>query len=223
MLFNKLILSIVISSLSLLVFLNLGCQVVKNSEADSSALLEADPIVPEEIEVYFHPYETTFKPIAELINDTQYTRIDIAMYSMEVNNSLIIEALEAQRPRIDAGELQVRVIFQGYGNPCKKCLPLESLGVDVRQIDSKDVHHKFGIFYNQENGSVMTGSGNWSNSSNQFYDENMFRIRNHPGLASAYITEFQKLWAFHEPQRQLTAQEQELNRDDDPNNDVWDS
>jgi phosphatidylserine/phosphatidylglycerophosphate/cardiolipin synthase-like enzyme len=187
---------------------------------------ELVPKSPEDIRIFFHPYpeDSTFKPIAEWVRDPAYKRIDIAMYSMEVDSqkSEIIKAIMEQSDRIKSGDLKVRMIFQGYKKPCQKCIPLERIGIDIRQIRSKSVHHKFGVFYGPTKSSVMTGSGNWSTSSNTMYDENMLFINNHPNLASRYIGEFQKLWKYHEDQRPLSSDEQALNADEDPANDVWD-
>ena len=211
--------------------LPLGCRTTSSGDStlqDASRVRDAENLTPresEDIDIYFHPFESTFGPVAELVRDPEFKRIDIAMYSMETNpeRSEIIRAFQEQAERIESGDLKVRMLFQGYKDPCEKCPLFEQLGIDVRQVNSKDVHHKYGVFYGGDKTAVMTGSGNWSSSSNSNYDENMMLIRNHPGLAMRYVKEFQTLWAYYEPKRDLSPEEQALNEDDDPSNDIWDN
>ena len=63
------------------------------------------------------------------------------------------------------------------------------------------MHHKFAVFDKQcENlkgtGSVVTGSGNWSRSSNLLYDEDFLEFQDNQDAVEAFSGEFDYVWDY---------------------------
>lgn len=165
-----------------------------NPNANAVEALDGEGLDP-----MFHPYDYTLEEIADRIRQG-YSRIDLAMYNMEETAKSPVIALlqeEEMQERIQSEEVKIRILFQGYGErqgPVSAAL--EALGADVRHFaSSRDVHHKFGIFTDDELPPVLvTGSANWSMSSYNRYNENLLFIDDHPGVTSMYQAEFEKLW-----------------------------
>lgn len=153
------------------------------------------------VEVLFHPYDPSLSLIAEHLGQAKQT-IDIAMYNMDTTEqSPIISLLSSDfmQSKIRSGELQVRLIFQGYEDPEKlsdKKTAMENLGVDVRHLAiGAKMHHKFAVIDGFTNvPTLVTGSANWSLSSRDNYNENILLIENKPGLAHKFQEQFQFLW-----------------------------
>lgn len=154
------------------------------------------------IEALFHPHDPTLQKISQWISEAQST-VDIAMYNMDTTEASPI-VLELQRPeiqkRIQSGDLKIRVLFEGYGNPegtNKKRQSLENLGADVRFLGNEKVkiHHKFAVIdsWGSQN-RVITGSANWSMGSFNYYDENIIFFTQEPEVTARYQTEFNRLW-----------------------------
>lgn len=125
--------------------------------------------------------------------------IDIAMYSM--SDAGILDALGRARGR----GVSVRFLFEPARDEAKapagtKSAQVEAKGIDVRFIN-KIMHHKFMIVdgprqtaFSALGATLMTGSGNWSNSAGTRYDENTVVLRGAPELALAFQREFNHLW-----------------------------
>lgn len=153
------------------------------------------------VEVLFHPHDPTLEQIAQWILEADRS-IDIAMYNMETGDaSPVIQALKSKavQERLQAGKLQIRLIFEGYGTPednTKKMGSLEALGLDVRYLGLMvKVHHKFAVIDSgRKIQRVVTGSANWSLSSYRNYNENILFFENEGEISSRYQQEFNRLW-----------------------------
>jgi phosphatidylserine/phosphatidylglycerophosphate/cardiolipin synthase-like enzyme len=156
----------------------------------------ADRCVASTTDVIFspQPYETShLLRIRELI-DAATTSIDLALYSF--SDARIMDALG----RAVARGVVVRLIFEDAGS--QRNAPsgttsgrLETMGVEVRYIN-KIMHHKFAIL---DRATLVTGSGNWSNSAATRYDENTVFIQGNAELTLSYQREFDLLWQYSRP------------------------
>lgn len=157
-----------------------------------------DPVA----EVIFSPqaYNSShLARVAALIDGAQRT-IDVAMYSF--SDYSILNALEAAVAR----GVVVRFIFESANSDRMDpegtfSARLEDIGINVRYIN-KIMHHKFAIFdgpaYSLDGayeGTLVTGSGNWSNSAGTRYDENTVIITGSGELLLRFQKEFNHLWA----------------------------
>ena len=125
--------------------------------------------------------------------------IDIAMYSFR--DSAITAALERA---VDRG-VTVRFLFQTARDDRSDpegstSARLEAMGIEVRWIN-QIMHHKFAIIdgartsLDEANGATLiTGSGNWSNSAATRFDENTLVIHGNVELNLRYQREFNHLW-----------------------------
>lgn len=158
-----------------------------------------------EVEVLFHPKDPTLVRIANWIGTAQ--KIDIAMYNMDLTDgSPIIQKLKSEpiQSKIKSGELQIRMIFEGYGTRAQadeKLKMIESLGVDARYLGKQPkVHHKFAVIdTGHPNQRVITGSANWSSSSAKNYNENILFFDQQPESNFRFQTEFNRLWKKSKP------------------------
>lgn len=158
-----------------------------------------------ESKVLFHPFDETLKEASRVVLSAEQN-IDIAMYNMDVSdNSPVIQALKsaAVQEKLHAKTLKIRVVFEGYGtvqdNEARSAV-LEGVGVDVRWLKGgKKVHHKFAVVdAGTEDAVVVTGSANWSLSSQRSYDENIMYWHGVPRLVESFQTEFNLLWSLGE-------------------------
>lgn len=170
------------------------------------------------IEVLFHPRDPTLERIAEWISQAKH-RVDIAMYNMELGDeSPVIKKLKSPeiQKRIQSGDLQIRIIFEGYGGlkgNQEKLDLLENLGLDARFLGKTvKVHHKIAIIDSGTNHQrVVTGSANWSLSSYRGYNENILFLENEPEANYRFQTEFERLWEHCKPfGRDLNIPSQEI-------------
>lgn len=153
------------------------------------------------VEVLFHPYQDTFSAIVDRLK-TAEERIDMALYNLEASDkSSIIQYLgsPAVQKRIKSGDLHIRLIFEGYASEeenLEKMLTLEKLGIDARALgSSRKMHHKFAIIDgNHKDGSVISGSANWSLGSFNNYNENILFFDNEGEMAQEFQKEFDFLW-----------------------------
>jgi phosphatidylserine/phosphatidylglycerophosphate/cardiolipin synthase-like enzyme len=155
--------------------------------------------------VLFHPYDPTLETISiELLAAEQ--NIDIAMYNLDVTDgSPVIRTIKSdvfQQKMRDQG-LRVRLIFEGYGDAADvraRSEALEQLGIDVRWLKGgKKVHHKFAVIdSDRDRATVISGSANWSLSSQRNYDENILFFPNNISYASDFQSEFNLLWSMSE-------------------------
>lgn len=154
------------------------------------------------VEVLFHPYQDTFTAIVDRLK-TAEERIDMALYNLEASDkSSIIRyiASPAVQKRLKSGDLHIRLIFEGYASEeenLEKMLKLEKLGIDARALgSSRKMHHKFAIIDgNHRDGSVISGSANWSLGSFNNYNENILFFDNEGEMAQEFQKEFDFLWS----------------------------
>lgn len=153
-------------------------------------------------DVYFSPQATRatshLARAEQLIDSAQHT-IDIAMYSF--SDSGIMNALDRARQR----GVEVRFVFEpahaDSSSPAgTTSAKIEALGIDVRFVN-KIMHNKFIIVDGPRNdvfdaldGTLMTGSANWSNPAGTRYDENTVLLRGTPRLLLQFQREFDLLW-----------------------------
>ena len=145
------------------------------------------------------PFENShLKKAIDLINSAQKS-IDIAMYSFRVYD--ILYALENA---IERG-VKIRFIFnaanQDKNDPQgTMSAKLEEAGINVRYIN-KIMHHKFAIVDGPISsiddayfGTLITSSGNWSNSAGTRFDENTLIINGSGELLLRFQQEFNLIW-----------------------------
>ena len=138
--------------------------------------------------------------VVRQINAAQHS-IDIAMYSY--NDAGIGTALQNA---VDRG-VTVRMVFETAATDrsvttgSTKSSRLEDACVDVRWVN-KTMHHKFAIFDGPrtdlaaaKTGTLMSGSGNWSNSAAVKYDENTVILHGDEKLMLHFQQEFNTLWS----------------------------
>jgi len=153
------------------------------------------------VDVLFHPYDDTFKAIIERMKSAQ-TSIDMALYNMDDSQrNPIIKYLSspAVQERINSGELNIRLLFEGFESKeqnLKKMLDLEKIGIDARALkSSKKMHHKFAVIDGfKSDSSVITGSANWSMSSRLNFNENILYFDNEGAISQMFAKEFNDLW-----------------------------
>ncbi len=145
------------------------------------------------------PYEAShLDRVRELIDGAE-TSLDIAMYSFSDHN--ILAALEDAADR----GVVIRFLFESAngdkGHPEGTwSAKLEERGIDVRYVN-KIMHHKFMIVDGPVatvdaayTGTLVTGSGNWSNSAGTRYDENTVFLSGSGELLLRFQREFNHLW-----------------------------
>ena len=152
-----------------------------------------------EADVVFSPQpsrEVSHLQRAEDLIDSAERSLDIAMYSFR--DSGIQAALQRA---LDRG-VSVRFIFESANGDRSDpegttSAKLEEMGIDVRYIN-KIMHHKFVIVDGPRDsvsldGTLMTGSGNWSSSAATRYDENSIVISDAEALLR-FQAEYELLW-----------------------------
>lgn len=158
------------------------------------------------IQALFHPHDPTLEKIAEWIEAAE-SRVDIAMYNMDTSDgSPVVQTLKSEevQSRLQSGELQIRMVFEGYGTKSEnavKMQALEDLGIDVRYLGrSVKVHHKFAaIDTGLSKERVISGSANWSLSSYRNYNENILFFEDEPEASDRFQEEFNRLWENSKP------------------------
>lgn len=154
-----------------------------------------------DIEVRFHPYDNNLGKIARSFDKAQHT-IDMALYNIDASKSNPVIAWilkEDIQQRIQSGELQVRLLFEGFESPeslNKKMAFFEELGVDVKTLGkSQKMHHKFAVVDGYTMDPILiTGSANWSMMSQRQFNENTLYFNNHMELSQNYQKQFELLW-----------------------------
>ncbi len=160
-----------------------------------------------DVKALFHPTESSIKQILSLFKKS-YSRVDIAMYNMDVSDrSDLFAGLQSKtiQARIENGDLEVRMIFEGYGSPrenLERVYAIEKkLGFDVRFLkSSRKAHHKYAVFYGSqtEEATVITGSANWSLKSQRKYDEQILVFEGLLQVSRAFLQQFNMLWGLSE-------------------------
>ena len=154
-----------------------------------------------DIEVVFSPQPWPQSHLARTAAqiDRAERSIDIAMYSF--SDAEIMNSLVAARGR----GVTIRMVFDPASehrtSPMgTQSARIEEAGIEVRWIN-KVMHHKFAIIDGVRTdgddpsaATLVTGSGNWSNSAGTKYEENTLFIRRSPELALRFQREFNHLW-----------------------------
>ncbi|GEM_PF-1598778 len=154
-----------------------------------------------EAEVIFSPQPYADSHLARTAEKLDAARetVDVAMYSFR--DAGVMEALE----RAVARGVSVRALLQGASQDRKepegtRSAALEDLGVEVRWIN-KIMHHKFALIDGPRDagddpaeGTLVTGSGNWSWSAGTKYDENTAFVTGDARLNLQFQREFDHLW-----------------------------
>jgi phosphatidylserine/phosphatidylglycerophosphate/cardiolipin synthase-like enzyme len=140
------------------------------------------------VEVYFSPQDGTLEQLLRAVNSAQES-IYFMAYSFTSD-----ELAEAMVEKARSG-VTVRGVFdkdQYHSNLGTEFDNLLDAGLDVR-LDGNPrlMHHKVIII---DQMIVITGSYNFSNNAEHNNDENTLIIHD-PGVAAAYMTEFQKIYA----------------------------
>lgn len=149
------------------------------------------------VSALFHPYDPALESIARHFSEAQ-SSIDIAMYNMdtEIENPIIAALSTPEiQSRLKSRELKIRIVFEGYGSE-EKMQKLEDLGMDVKRLrSSRKVHHKFAVIDSTSlNPILITGSANWSLSSQNFYNENILFFEDELAVTINYQKQFDLLW-----------------------------
>ena len=152
-------------------------------------------------EVIFSPQDYEASHLARMVEliDASTRSVDIAMYSFR--DAAISDALE----RAVARGVSVRMIFEKANDDRRDpegsaSARLEDAGIEVRYVN-KIMHHKFAIFDGPRadlafatEGTLASGSGNWSNSAATRYDENTLIVAGNAELNLRFQREFNHLW-----------------------------
>lgn len=152
------------------------------------------------IRALFHPHAPTLQVIAQVFEEAE-SSAQLVLYNIDVTNqSPLIQYMKSAhfQKKLQKG-FKVQMIFEGYASPQEneaKMQALENLGVDVRFLGlTQKVHHKFAIIdAGLKKERLITGSANWSISSMNNYDENIFFMENEKGITSQFSHEFALLW-----------------------------
>lgn len=153
------------------------------------------------VSVKFHPYENSFEKIAEYLGRANQS-IDIAMYNMDSSEqNLVIAKIGSQelQNKIRSGRLKVRLLFEGYPGSESHNEKLETfaaLGMEIRHLGSKSMHHKFAVIDAKTSHPLLiSGSANWSLFSLKNYNENILFFEDEKEIAQAFAHEFESLWS----------------------------
>ncbi len=145
----------------------------------SAALVFASSV---DLQSYFSPKGGTQEAIVRVILKAEKT-IDVAMYSFSSDRILdTFRRLKKERPGV-----RIRMIFNDADNevpkeegdkaPAERAREIERAGIDIRYVTQRNkriMHEKFMIV---DGIILLNGSGNFSNSSDSRYDENMIEHR----------------------------------------------
>lgn len=140
------------------------------------------------VECYFSPSDHTTMHIIETLNGAQHS---VAASLLTLTRSDIANAILAQKT---AG-MKARVIVDNSTDQGSQATYLQNNGVDllVKPTNITSLfHHKYGIVDAEDihwNGTVMTGSHNWSSSAENANNENLLVIHD-PAIANQYLQEF---------------------------------
>ena len=136
-----------------------------------------------DINVTFGPSREIPAAITKAIDEAVWS-IDIAIYSLtdhRIAKHIEQAALEG---------LTIRVLLDQPVKMSKLANKLEEAGADVRSVNIT-MHHKFCI---ADRKVLLTGSGNWSRTSFDRYDEDLLQFVDEPNYVNTFQGEFEKLW-----------------------------
>jgi len=118
-------------------------------------------------------------------------RVDVAMYSF--SDKELQSALKATAAR----GVKVRLILDSAEKRAALATDFENNGVDVRYVVPV-MHHKFAIIDGKgetvEETTIMSGSANWSSSSDTDYDEDFLIMKGEQSKSDAFQGEFDFIW-----------------------------
>jgi len=139
------------------------------------------------VRLHFSPQGGTENAIVQAINNARHS---VNVGTMLITRFTIANALQE---RHNAG-LDVRGVIGNIGVTGSRFDDLASWGdfIEFPQRDFGLLHHKYAIIDGEGsswNGTVITGSHNWSGAANQVNDENTIIITD-PRIANLYIQEF---------------------------------
>ncbi|MFH1532105.1 MAG: phospholipase D-like domain-containing protein [Pseudomonadota bacterium] len=165
----------------------------------TAAAANCEAVLTAEVIFSPQPYEQSHLDRVRKLIDGAEVSIDIAMYSFSDSN--ILAALGAATAR----GVQIRFIFESANGDKNDpegtwSAKLEERGINVRYVN-KIMHHKFMIVDgpiasvdDAYTGTLVTGSGNWSNSAGTRYDENTVFLSGSGELLLKFQQEFNHLW-----------------------------
>lgn len=133
--------------------------------------------------VSFSPNGGVKDKLAAHLDATQET-VDVAMYSFS-DATLNRKLQDAARRGV-----KVRLLLEQANRERERAEALEAAGVDVRYV-TPVLHHKFAVL---DGATLVTGSGNWSESSNSRYDEDFLELTDEGATTAAFQREFNHLW-----------------------------
>jgi phosphatidylserine/phosphatidylglycerophosphate/cardiolipin synthase-like enzyme len=144
------------------------------------------------VQSYFSPSDHTTDQIINAINSADYT-LDIAIFTF-INNDLGDAVVAAKNRGVN-----VRCIIENVSYIGSEYSKLVAHGIPVLSEENipYDFHHKYCIVDAQQVSSdpiVVTGSHNWTNSSETDYDENTLIIHSEI-IANQYLEEFTKRYS----------------------------
>ncbi|MEK7790505.1 MAG: phospholipase D-like domain-containing protein, partial [Deltaproteobacteria bacterium] len=152
-----------------------------------------------DLQSYFSPKGGTQEAIIRTILAAEKT-IDIAMYSFSSDRILdTFRRLKKERPAV-----RIRMILNDADNEVPKeegdkaqaerAREIERAAIDIRYVtrgNERIMHEKFMIV---DGIILLNGSGNFSNSSDSRYDENMIEHRDDEEILSLFQEEFDLMW-----------------------------
>ncbi len=155
----------------------------------ASGIFSTVPVSPSPTEVFFSPHGGTSTRIVQEIQQAQST-IDIAIYSFTRNE--IADALIAAKSRgVSVRILADRSEANGTGSDIVR---LETAGIPLKRTTGGGggiLHDKYAIF---DGRLLLTGSYNWSTSTEDSNDENAVFIRN-TSVIAAFQSNFNSMWS----------------------------
>jgi phosphatidylserine/phosphatidylglycerophosphate/cardiolipin synthase-like enzyme len=171
-----------------------------------SFTLKSGVLYADSVNVLFSPNGGVKERLLSKISEASCS-IDAALYSFSDKD--IWNLLE---DKVKEG-LAVRLIlnkssFKDSYSKCKYCDKLLDVGAKIK-FHSLTMHHKFAVFdksCSEQESSVVTGSGNWSRSSNLLYDEDFLEFNHSSQAVSSFAAEFDYVWNYS---RQFPSLKQE--------------
>lgn len=141
------------------------------------------------VKVCFSPYNNPGKINQIILDELGQAKENICfnIYTFGVGTGLDDKLVQCRNRNIDVrGVLETDQVYSSY-------MKMSDAGVSVILDNNKGLlHHKFAVIdFNRANATVMTGSNNWTNTANEYNDENMLII-NSAKVACAYYSEFKK-------------------------------
>jgi phosphatidylserine/phosphatidylglycerophosphate/cardiolipin synthase-like enzyme len=123
-------------------------------------------------------------------------RIDVAIYSFSD------KSVQTALKHAAQNGIKVRLILDSARERAALADDMERSGIDVRYV-LPVMHHKFAVIDGKDgvgalsnDATVITGSANWSNSSETEYDEDFLIFAGEQSKTQAFQAEFDHLWEY---------------------------